>query len=208
MNHEGSLIGVSFVTALSFFSLIAEIGNRSVKASLYLSDSHRSAVESKYKSPLYKLWQCFIKNKPSARDNRAVYSNDKEHSYIQRIYALDESHPATMKTAEDYISQPTAMSQQRKLWCECNLFFLNSNNRSIGWPYIFSFILHVCSIKYMLTYMKKVFRNSKTYSYKKQYFGLHNLIPQIYSNRMWSQLENICSIDVPYDKSFFYRVCC
>ncbi len=208
MNHEGLHIGISVATAVSFFSSNAEIGNRSANTSLHLSDSHETALKSGYKSPFYKIWQSFTKNKPSTHNNSAICSNNKKHSHIQWICALCKPYPETGKAVEDYVTQPTAMNQQRKLWFRCNLSFLNPSDRNIGWRYTFRFVLHVCAVECMLTYIRSVFENNKIYNHKKQDFGLRNLAPQIYSNIVWKRLESLCSIDVYFNKFSFHRVCC
>ncbi len=208
MNHEGLLIGVSVATAISSFSSTAEIGNRSTNTSLHLFGFHETALKSEYKPPFYKIWQYFTKNKPFTHNSSAVCSDNKKQSYIRWICALCKPYPETGKAAEGYITQPIAINQQRVSWFKCVLFFFDPKDHSIGWRYIFSFVLHVCTVKRMLTYVKNVFKNNKTYNHKKQDFGLRNLALQIYSNIVWKRLESLCSIDVSFNKFSFHRMCC
>ncbi|EJF84445.1 hypothetical protein MCW_01155 [Cardidatus Bartonella washoeensis 085-0475] len=207
LNHEGSIIGVSFVTALSFFSLITEISNRNAKPSLHLSVSLGSAVESKYKSPFYKLWQSFTKNKSSNHNNRAVNSDHKKHSHIQPVSVSYKSYLKKVKLTENYMTQSGLMNEQKGSWFGCNLSFCNLNDRRIGWWNMFYFVLHVCAFEHMLRYIKNVFKNNGAYNHKKQNFRLYDLTALICSNVVWRHLEKIYSIDVSYNKSFS-RVYC
>ncbi|EJF97710.1 hypothetical protein ME9_00175 [Bartonella taylorii 8TBB] len=208
MNNEGSLVGVSFVTTAPYFSLVPEIGNRSVKDPLHPSDSLRTAVESEYKSQLYKLWQSLKKNKPSMHNNSALCSNNKKHCHIQPVSASYQLYSETVKSTEYYIKSPVAMHQQKEPWFRFNLSFYNSSDRSIGRSNISRFLLPVYKVERMLAYIKNVFRKNKIYSHKKQDFGLSNLTLQIYGSSVWRQLENLYSTRVSICKFFCYRVYC
>ncbi len=208
MNNEGSLVGVSFVTTAPNFSLVPEIGNRSVKDPLHLSDSLRTAVESEYKSQLYKLWQSLKKNKSSMHNNSALCSNNKKHCHIQPFSASYQLYSETVKSVEYYIKSPVAMNQQRKPWFRFNFSFYNSSDRRISRYSIFRFLLPVCKVERMLAYIKNVFRNNKIYNHKKQDFGLFSLTPQIYGSAVWKHLENLYSIRISICKVFCYQVYC
>lgn len=208
MNHEGSLIGVSFVTIAPNFSLIPENGNRSVKDLLHLSDSLRAAIESEYKSQLYKLWQSLKKNKPSMHNNSALFPNNKKQYHIQPVSASYQLYSETVEFTEYYINSPIAINKQREPWFRFNLSFYNSSNRSIGWSNISRFLLPVCKVERMLAYINNVFRNNKIHSHKKQDFRLFSLIPQIYGSSVWKHLEKLYSTRVFICKIFCYRIYC
>ncbi|WP_345115689.1 hypothetical protein [Bartonella jaculi] len=193
MNQERLFICASVTTAVSFFSSIAEIGNLGMKTLLRLSDAHKAAVESEYKSPFYKLWQTLTKDKPSTHNN-------KKHFYIQSISVPYQPYKKRLERAENYITQPTAMKRQECLWFRCPSSFYNLNDYNISWRDIFYFVSHICAVKRILICIKSVFRNNKIHRYKKQDFGLCGLILRIYSNTAW-YLENPYSIDDSIDKT-------
>ncbi|OLL49094.1 hypothetical protein AT246_02195 [Bartonella henselae] len=208
LNHEELLICASVFTSVSFFSSIAETGNRSVKASLQFSDSHGSAVESAYKSPFYKIWQDLIKNKPLKHNGSAIHLHNKKGSHIKQVAVSYQSWLERVKTAENYIVQSATIHPKKCLWLRDLFSFCNHNNCSTCRCNIYGFVLHVCTAKHILKYVKNILLNNGICGCKEQSSKLSNITSPIYSNAMWQNLKIPHNIGFYIDKFFHHRVYC
>ncbi|AFR26844.1 hypothetical protein RM11_1146 [Bartonella quintana RM-11] len=208
LNHEELLICASDITTVSSFSSIAETDKRIVKTSLYFYNSHGPAVEGAYKSSFYKLWQDLIKDKPSTYNDGAFHSYNKKHSHIKRVSTLYQPYPERVRTAENYMMQSPSRLQQKQPWFKYFFFFYNLNDYPINWRDTFGFVSDLCTVKYILTYVKNIFGKNKSYRLKKQSPKLNKFTWRIYSNIVWRHLEKTYRIDFYIDKFFHHRVYC
>ncbi len=208
LNHEELLVCVSVFTSLSSFSSITEIGNRSVKASLHPSQFHRSAVESAYKSPFYKIWQDWIKNKSLKHNNSAIHSRSKKGSHVKQVATSYQSYPEKITAVENHMAHSVLVHKQKSRWFRNPLFFCNRNSHGVRWTGIYGFILHVCTVKNMLGCVKNILQNNGIYICKKQSLKLNDFISRIYSNTIWQDLRKSKSTDIYTDKFFTYEVFC
>ncbi|WP_455480632.1 hypothetical protein V3564_05795 [Bartonella sp. B12(2025)] len=213
MNCGELFIFVSVVTAVSFFSSITGIGKRSMQASFQLFgshepfSSHEPAVESEYKSPVYKLWQYVIKNKPSTHNGNAVYFNTKQYPHIQRFF-VSQCSPERLRQSESYAKQSTSIESQKRLSFENNLSFHEYDDHSgIGWRNVFGSVLHIYLTNRILVYVKNVFGRGQVCG-RKEYSELNNLTSRIHKNTVWQQSEKPHRIYAHANRVFYHQVYC
>lgn len=187
MDHENLFNCVASITTVSFFSLIAEMGNRSVQKPLHLPDSHEPAVKSEYKSPFYKLWQYVIKNKPSLHNDRTVYSCNDKYSHKQEPFSSYQYSQEKIKKSENYIEQSTSIVLQKWLSLKSKLSFCKHNNHHIDW---------------ILVSVRNIFKGKQIYV-RTGYSKLKNPASYIYQNTVEQQSEKSHRLDVCISKSFY-----
>lgn len=185
MNNEELFNCVAIITTVSFFSLIAEMGKRSVQSSLSLSDSYEPAVKSEYKSPFYKLWQYVTKNKPSPHNDRTVYSCNEKYSHKQQLFSSYQYSLEKNKKSENYIKQSISIVLQKWLSLKSNLS-CKHNSHHIDW---------------MLMCVRNIFNGTQIYV-RTGYLKLKDLALNIYQNTVRRQSEKTHKLNV-YINRFF-----
>lgn len=204
MYHKDLFICVS-ASAIAFFSsLVAEIGKCSKRTPSHLPDSHESGVESKYKSPLYKLWQYATKNKPSLYNDGVVHYNNKRHPQVREIFTWYESSLNFFLQRRSYIKQATSKDSQRLLLLKSRIFFLHSNN--IGWHGQLCFIARIDLASCVLTYIRNLLRKEKSHHYR-EYSKQNNSVFQIYKTKRQQQ-KTPNSIGICVNKILHNKVYC
>ncbi len=162
MSHEKLVIGVSVFTTISFFSSIAGIGKCSAQIPLHLPDSHKSAVKSKYKSPLYKLWQYAAKNKPSLYNSDVIHSSGKKHSQLQRFFTTYQYFSEKFIQLENCIKQSISETSRKWFLCENIFSFHKCNNDNINLYNILCFILRIYLVHQILAYVRNIFKKARS----------------------------------------------
>ncbi len=198
MNHEELFVCVSVVTIIPFLNSIIEIGNRSVKELLHLSESHESAVRNEYKSPLYKLWQYMTKGKPSLHNDSAFCSNNKKYFPTQQI---SSSYPYFLKRfrqSENYTRQLAFVAISKRLLFKSNFPFYKYNDYNTGC----GFVSYICPANRILAYVK-----SQIYGCKK-YSKLNDFALRICRNVMEQQSEKLRRFNTYISKIFYHRMYC
>ncbi|MBB5074242.1 hypothetical protein HNQ69_001379 [Bartonella callosciuri] len=206
MNHEKNFIGVSIVTTVSFFSSIAEIGNRSMKNAPSSSDSHKSAVESDYKSPFYKLWQYVTKNKPSIYNGSTNYPYNKKYSYRERVFTSYWYSPKGFLESNNYTKKSTSMDLQKQSLLDDDFSLCKQNNSDIEGRNIFSFTPYLYTVNQMLAYIKSGLERNRICA-RKGYPKRNNLTSRIYENTMWQHSEKPHRIGIYIDKIYPWVYC-
>ncbi len=206
LNHKKLHICVSDVTTVSFFGSIAEIGNLGVRVALYPFYSPKSAIESEYKSPIYRLWQYLVKNKSSLYNDVTIRSDSKKYFNRQQISVPCLPHLEKIKSTHNYITQSILAPLIKWLLLKSKLSFHNFYN-SPNWCCVFSFILPVCVIEYIITFVKNIFRSDRISGRKKWIFETRNFV-FLCNNLVWQHSENPHKIDTYLDKIFYRWVCC
>ncbi len=177
MYHKELFICVPASTTASFFSLVAEIKKCSAQMPSHLPDSYESVVKSKYKLPLYKLWQYATKNKPSPYNDGIVHYNNKRYSQIQRIFTSYKCSLNFFLQRENYIEQATSRGSQRSLLFKSRIFFRHPNN--IGWHNLLYFIPHIDLISWIFICIRDLLRKEENNKYKES-SKRNNSVFQIY----------------------------
>ncbi|UNF40395.1 hypothetical protein MNL09_08240 [Bartonella krasnovii] len=204
MYHKELFICVSTSTIASFFSLVAEIGKCSAQALSHLPDSHESVVKSKYKPPLYKLWQYATKNKPSPYNDGVVRYNNKRHPQVQKIFTWYRCSLKIFLQQGNYIKQAISRESQRSLLLKSRTFFLHSNN--ISWPGQLCFIAYIDLASWIFIYITNLFRKEKNLHHK-EYSKRNDSVLQIYKNKRQRQ-KALNSIGICINKILRNKVYC
>ncbi|WP_273754907.1 hypothetical protein [Bartonella sp. MM73XJBT.G] len=204
MYHKELFICVSTSTIASFFSLVAEIGKYSAQVLPHLPDPYESVVKSKYKPPLYKLWQYATKNKPSPYNDGVVHYNNTSYPQIQKIFTWYRCSLNLFLQQRNYIKQATSRKSQRSLLIKSRTFFLHSNN--IGWCGQFYFIAYIDLASGIFRYITNLFRKEKNLHHK-EYSRQNNSVLQIYKNKKQRQKAlnsiGICINKILHNKVYY-----
>ncbi|WP_019219378.1 hypothetical protein [Bartonella florencae] len=206
MNHKELFIGVSTVTAASFFSSIAGVNSRCMQTPPHLPDFHKSEIKSEYKSQLYKLWQYVAKNKPSLCNDEMLYSGGKKHSQLQCLFTTHQYSSEKFQRLENCTKQSISRTSQNWFSCGKIFFFRKYKNNNIDWRNVPCFILQICLIYWMFSYVKNILKRGYIYNCN-GYFELKNLIPQIYRKATEQSCKKSHGIDVCINKNFHHKVC-
>ncbi len=204
MYYKELFIYVSASTAVSFFSSVIGTGKYSAQIPLHLSDSHESAVKSKYKSPFYKLWQYATKNKPFSYNDGVVYHKDKSYPQVQRIFISCKRSLKFFLQLKNYIKQANLIASKRSLFFRSCVFVRHSDN--VCWHNLLYFMPHIDLISWIFVYIRNLIRKEKSNNYR-EYFKLNNLVLQIYKIKKQRQ-KAPNKIGVYINKSLHNKVYC
>ncbi|UNF43717.1 hypothetical protein MNL07_07540 [Bartonella krasnovii] len=204
MYHKELFICVSTSTIVSFFSLVAEIGKCSAQTPSHLPDSHESVVKSKYKSPLYKLWQYATKNKPSLYNDGVVHYNNTSCPQIQKVFTWYKCSLNLFLQQRNYIKQAASREFQKSLLIKSRTFFLHSNN--IDWRSQLCFIAYIDLASWIFIYITNLLRKEKSHRHK-EYFRQNNFVLQIYKTKRQRQ-KALNSIGICINKTLHNKVYC
>ncbi|MET3559392.1 hypothetical protein ABID39_000062 [Bartonella japonica] len=209
MDHEEFFICVSAITAVPFFSSITEIGNWGVKALLHSSDFYKSAVKSKYKPPLYKLWQYVIKDKPSTYNSGIVYFDDKGYPHIRQVLASYLYPSERLKQCKNYAKQLASLSFKKRLSFKDILLFRKYSSHTIGRRHMLDFFPCVHVINQTSSHVKNILGKCQTYSHrvccKLNNFTSRYRFTSYYRNVVYQRLEKAHRIGVYINKIFSIR---
>lgn len=207
LKRRKSFICASIATTASFFSLITEMIHRSLQTPLHLSDSYKSAVESEYKSSLYKLWQYWIKNKPSLYNDSVITFQNKKYSQTQRAFVANPYDSKKGKQPENYKKQSFSINQTKCLLFQYNFFFRISNNHTFEKPNILGFIRQISAIYHMVLYVQKLLKRNKVYNYKKYSSQIKTVASRIYSYAVYQLPKRQHRIG-NINQFFYHKVYC
>ncbi|WP_144752518.1 hypothetical protein [Bartonella saheliensis] len=204
MYHKELLICVSASTIASFFSLVAEIGKCSAQIPPHLPDSHESGVKSKYKSPLYKLWQYATKNKPSPYNDSVIRYNNTRYPQIEKVLNWYKCSLSFFLQQRNYIKQAASREFPKSLLLKSRTFFLHSNN--INWSGQLYFTVYTDLASWIFIYITNLLRKEKSHHHK-EYSKQNNFVLQIYKTKKQRQ-KALNSIGICINKTLHNKVYC
>ncbi|WP_175869103.1 hypothetical protein [Bartonella gabonensis] len=203
MYYKELLICVSASTIASLFSLVSEIRKCSAQTASHLPDSHESGVTSKYKSPLYKLWQYATKNKPSPYNGGVIHYKNKQYPKVQEIFTWYKCSLNFFMQRGNYIKQAISKMSQRSLLLKSHIFFRHPNN--ISWCGLPCFMAHIDLISWLFIHITNLLRKEKSDNHK-EYSKLNNSVLQIYKIKRQQQKApngmDICVNQILHNKVY------
>ncbi|WP_455477910.1 hypothetical protein V3565_03925 [Bartonella sp. B10] len=199
------------MTAIFFFSLIAEIENRVVGSPLRLSNYREQAAESGYKLLIYKLWQYSAKNKPYVHNNVAIRFSKNGYAVQRSIPILYQPYAEQEKLAKSHFTRSASIGEEKKPLLGCASSFLEMNMRNISGGCnrgVLGFMLSICEVRCLLARIMHLFQNSGIDCNSRQYFGLKNLTLRISHSIIWRLSEDLQETFSHVSRIFYHGVRC